>query len=395
MDVSAQANFESMSADVFLETIKETVPEYFDVFDGWTSHSYPNPAFSSSPYISGRTSIRSYLWERQLLYSLGILKNYPILIGETGWAHNSGLAKTSQYLSPEVIANYIAITGNTVWQDPNIFAITPFLYNYESQPFDVFSWKKIGGGYHPHYFAYQKLAKTRGTPRIRESYAVKNTPVPPTLVTDSVYTFVLNIENTGQAIVASTSGYSLILESTNPEFSLQTIDFPELEPNQVKEFNVQLLTPSKEGEYRLQIFLQRGKLKYLLSDSVVAIIAPPKLEIHVQLGFKKIPTNQFVKVIVYDGNRVLHEFESLVLMDGKIFTPGLHSVVPGTTYRIVTIIPYYLPRQNIQIINETITPVLHRRFYPWDTNSDQAFTLKDLRGFFFHPKSVFERLFSL
>ncbi|MCX8009090.1 MAG: hypothetical protein N3A54_05335, partial [Patescibacteria group bacterium] len=130
LDVSAQTDGRSMSADTFLKEIKTHVPEYFDVFDGWTSHSYPNPAFSAPPKASGRGSLRSFEWEKMFLRSLGITKDYPILIGETGWTHNQGIAKTPQLLSPQTVASYITQAGETVWRHKDIFAVTPFVLNY-------------------------------------------------------------------------------------------------------------------------------------------------------------------------------------------------------------------------------------------------------------------------
>ncbi len=143
MDVSADTNGQSLSADKYLKEIKDKVPEFFEIIDGWTSHSYPNPAFSGPPTATGRGTLRSFLWEMDYLRSLGINKNYPIMIGETGWAHKEGVVNNSSLLSSDTVADYIQAAGNSVWRNPQVFAVVPFLYDYQAQPFDVFSWKKI------------------------------------------------------------------------------------------------------------------------------------------------------------------------------------------------------------------------------------------------------------
>src|SRR3989344_3949891 len=82
LDLSAPQNPPLyMDAEIFLRNIISEigVEDYNEYFDGWSSHSYPNPGFSGSPYSSGRGTIRSYEWELSLLESLGI-KELPVFI---------------------------------------------------------------------------------------------------------------------------------------------------------------------------------------------------------------------------------------------------------------------------------------------------------------------------
>ncbi|MDO8610695.1 MAG: hypothetical protein Q7R95_09185, partial [bacterium] len=64
---------------------KITVPDFEKLFDGLSSHSYPNPAFSGSPWGYGRRSIHGYQWELDLLKQLGVNKKLSVFITETGW----------------------------------------------------------------------------------------------------------------------------------------------------------------------------------------------------------------------------------------------------------------------------------------------------------------------
>ena len=92
--------------------------DFFEYIDGLSSHSYPNPGFSGSPYAVGRNSIRNYDWELRILKDFGVTKDLPVFITETGWTNAS---------SPENIRiAYI----NTWLQDSRVVAVTPFVLSY-------------------------------------------------------------------------------------------------------------------------------------------------------------------------------------------------------------------------------------------------------------------------
>ena len=105
-------------------------PEVFNRIDGWTSHAYPNPAFSASPYLSGSNRINSFKFD--LLY----LKNFtdkqlPVFITETGWSNHN--------LSLSTIASYYDYAFIHVWSDSRVVAVTPFLLRASTPPFNQFS----------------------------------------------------------------------------------------------------------------------------------------------------------------------------------------------------------------------------------------------------------------
>ena len=54
LDVSASSDGRSLDAAVFIQRMLNAEPALFDHLDGWTSHSYPNPAFSGSVFAVGR-----------------------------------------------------------------------------------------------------------------------------------------------------------------------------------------------------------------------------------------------------------------------------------------------------------------------------------------------------
>jgi hypothetical protein len=378
IDVSAQSDGRSMSADTFLREIYKKLPEYFTIFDGWNSHSYPNPAFSAPPSASGRGSLRSFEWESHLLRSLGVTKTYPILIGETGWAHKEGIANTPSLLPTKTVANYIKIAGETIWQHPNIFAVIPFIYDYQEHPFDIFSWKKQGGnGFHDQYAAYQGLKKNKGQPIQKEAYALLSDPLPEKLVAGSLYQFPIELVNNGQAIISSEQNYYLSINDPSLQFGFTAESIPLLEPDQSAYMLMSLRTPEKRGLYIIELELKKPAKAFNLAKQTIEVIPPPSLKIQVQLGWRQSSEATQASVLVYDGNEIIEKFTNLSLKNGTISTPGILRIVPGQFYRIVTIVPYYLPRQSIQQIGDQVTLVQHNRFLPVDVNNDQQLTSDD------------------
>jgi len=157
--------------EIFLKKMFEDNKDNFNFIDGWTSHSYPNHGFIGLPTDTGRNSIKTYLWELALLKSLGVDKELPVFITETGWPHNQNQSrnfgtKCKNYLSPEKAAENIKIAFEEVWlKDENISAVTPFILNYEAAPFDCFSWKiPNSGDFYPQYELAKNIPKIKGEP---------------------------------------------------------------------------------------------------------------------------------------------------------------------------------------------------------------------------------------
>lgn len=173
LDSSAPNSFFTMDEEYFIRKMILAEPDIFNFIDGWTSHSYPNPGFTGSEKDTGRRSIKSYLWELELLKRLGIEKDFKVFITETGWAHN---IKNENYsnVDIDVIGNKFEYAFANVWNDPNVVAVTPFILNYQSWPFDVFSWKDKEGNYYDFYYKVMNLPKERGNPILEPT----PTPVP-------------------------------------------------------------------------------------------------------------------------------------------------------------------------------------------------------------------------
>lgn len=130
LDGAAPNGRETMDSFVFIEKMFRAKPDFFTNIDGWTSHSYPNPDFSASPYRSGKNSLRGYQLELTKLKAM-TGKEYPIYITETGWKVNKAISRT--------LPSYYRYAMNNVWNNPSIQAVTFFLLRGFDGPFEGFS----------------------------------------------------------------------------------------------------------------------------------------------------------------------------------------------------------------------------------------------------------------
>ncbi len=157
-DAAAPNSKGMMAIETYFAKMYEADPLVFSLFDGWTSHSYPNPAFSGSVDDQGKTSIRGYQWEVAHLARYDIYPNLPIFITETGWSHKN--------LKEQTVAQNYKKAFETAWNDNNIVAVTPFVLSYSQKPFQVFSWKESEGRFREAYHAVQSLTKISGEPKL-------------------------------------------------------------------------------------------------------------------------------------------------------------------------------------------------------------------------------------
>lgn len=155
----------------FLNQMNEAVPGIFDQLDGWVSHSYPNPDFAGSPKDSGRGTVRTYLWELDVLKDIGVTKNFPVFITETGWQHAEGIVYDRSRPPSETVGRFLLEGYQEAWNDPRIVAVTPFLLTYPEPPFDHFSFQN-----YPQYVMLQTVAKPKGEP-VLETHPVTSAPL--------------------------------------------------------------------------------------------------------------------------------------------------------------------------------------------------------------------------
>jgi hypothetical protein len=189
-----------LSAKTFYQKIYEYNPNYFDHLDGLASHSYPNHGFIGTPADTGQHSIQGYLWELDYLRSLGINFNKPVFITETGWPHQEGIIKNSDFYTTKTTADFL-LKSFEIWsKDPNVFAVTPFIYNYPQSPFDHFSWLDEGGILYPEYQKIIDFPKLQNQPTQINKYEAVKMDLPLIIFQNHQYTGHLTLKNTGQTI---------------------------------------------------------------------------------------------------------------------------------------------------------------------------------------------------
>ena len=138
----------------YLRAMNQAVPGIFNQIDGFSSHSYPNPGFSQPPEPNSLTGIGSFIHERDLIQSMSN-KKLPVFITETGWSSDAVPQSTQ--------AQYYDQAFKTVWNDPDIVAITPFLLQAGAGPFQQFSFLNTDGSKTKQYQYIYTMPKTRGT----------------------------------------------------------------------------------------------------------------------------------------------------------------------------------------------------------------------------------------
>lgn len=230
-DSSAPDNKTHMSEEKYLRKMIQKYPKLFDNIDGWASHSYPNPAFSAPPTNTGQKSVKTYDWELSLLKKIGVGKKLPVFITETGWAHKTD--EENNYLDPELLVENYRKLFELYQDDARIVAFTPFILNYNSPPFDNFSWKKNDGNYFPFFEFTQRVLKVKGTPvQITESELIFEI-VPEFIKKDNKVYAAGIAKNTGQSIWIKNISITGYEKGNGSRIEIDSPIFTDIEPGKI------------------------------------------------------------------------------------------------------------------------------------------------------------------
>ena len=270
---SSYPNFEDEA--VFINKIFIEKPELFseNLIDGLVSHSYPNPGFNGSPYDRGRATVSTYDWELSYLKSLGMQNDLPVFITETGWPRN-------KFNNSFTVGENLSISYQNLWNlDSRVRAVTPFILNYQTDPFLNFSWKiQNSSEYYDQYEIYKKIDKIKGDPE-QKIISNLNHQLPIELSVDSSYSFTVNLHNLGQSILDIKDDYRLDITNNNKsikKFSFSNLD--EIIPNKNKEVDINIKTGSALGQDKLEIALFRSDKKITSKKWNLTLIPLPKLQ---------------------------------------------------------------------------------------------------------------------
>jgi len=363
---------------LFLKDLIDHQPEIFKFIDGWASHSYPNPAFSGSPYDFGRGTVRTYQWELNLLRQLGVEKELPVFITETGWERKK--------LSEEQVAQNFKIAFEQVWlPDEKIISVTPFVFDYQMEPFLGFSWKRKGDdGFYQQYYFVQSVPKTKGEPDQEEKGEIIF-DLPKELVNKSTYQFKIRLKNQGQGYWDERNYGLLVNDVKKTEFLIGNLG--EISPNEEKEVNFYLKTKD-EGQEKIKFILQKNGKNILESkDWYFNILALPSLKIKTGL-FPKLNDSGFdFELQIFDEKEnLVFQKKNLLVKVGKGEVANIENIVFGKRYRLVLLKPYYLPRQNYLVFKKGKNRVSFKPMLPLDFNLDGKFSLRDILELIKKPK---------
>jgi hypothetical protein len=381
---------------VFLRQMNESVElkEFFNYVDGLASHAYPNYGFVGSPYDSGRNSIMNYEWELRVLRNLGVDKDLPVYITETGWPHLEGVNSQVNYYSADQVADYYQIYFNRILPDERVKAITPFIFNYQEDPFDNFSWKKPGdNGYYPQYEVVKAIEKEEGDPEQVNRVEIKELPSKK-LIRNSTYKFDFKLFNRGQAIWDRDQGYRITLVGENSDqFEYFFSDLTDVHPGDFKEVSLFLKTKQKIGTYELSFVVTKDD--EVISNRVdwtVEIKPSINLKVSIAPFFWKRQKGENFEFLIYDPHQeVVFRKNNLIVDSGQAKVKKIENITFDQEYRLVLVRPKFLPRQTFYTFkDQEENQVLFEPLWPIDFNSDGKFSWVDIKTVLYSIKRMKE-----
>jgi hypothetical protein len=277
LDASAKTGKDTMDEAVFIKKMFSSDPNLFDNLDGWTSHSYPNPDFSGSPGDSGRGSIKTFDWELSFLKSLGVNKQLPVFITETGWSN--------QKVDPMTIADKYGYAFQNVWSDKQVIAVTPFILNYPNPPFAEFSWKESDGSFYPYFDGYRNIQKVAGAPVQYESGQILGALAQPVMFTGADFIGAILVKNTGQSIWDTTNVH---LASDNGELIFKNGLLFDIEPTKTGLVIFRATPSQRSGLLLKSIYITNSKDRRITNSFPIESLIFKLNKVQVQSFFDKL-----------------------------------------------------------------------------------------------------------
>ena len=353
--------------------------ELFDNIDAWASHSYPNPGFSGSVWDTGKNSIRGYEYELSLLKELGVEKNLPVFITETGWKMGA--------LSDDTIAENFSYAFSQIWgPDSRVQAVTPFVFKYLSQPFLGFSWIN-NDGYSDQYNVVKDIPKQKGDPEQIQKGTIEIT-LPDTLIARSTYHFSVFLKNQGQAIWSQEDEYALSVKSNTSEVQTLVSDIRRIKPFEEDGMSITIKTPPKPQTIDISLLLKKNGTTIMETKKHSIVIEPfPELTIKTSLFPKFVSngTNFEVQLFNTDEELVFSK-KGLSMKKGIITAENISDIIPGERYRVVLLGYPYIPRQAIVILNKGENNISVKTLLPFDADGNGRWDLNDIKTAIMNPE---------
>lgn len=385
MDASAPSWMPGLEdEDVFLREVFQgpslqddslTRTDLLQYIDGLASHSYPNPAFSGSPYAVGRGTIRGYEWELELLREVGVTKELPVFITETGWRRGG----------ETLVADYFQTAFDQIWgPDSRILAVTPFVLDYQGEPFLEFSWRKFNTQeYYQQYYTVQNMSKIKGEPEQIEKGWI-NFKLPSDLVVQSTYHFKVKLNNLGQAVWDQNAGYELgVMGYLDNKQNYLFEDLKDINPFEEKEVYFTLKTNENMGNKKIKFILQKNNKDILESEEWKINILPlPSLKFETDFFPFGAGRGGDYEIQIFDvDSQLVYKKNHLSVNKGIGEAKDIQNIAYDELYRVVLLKPYHLPRQEFIVFKKGLK-IKFKSLLPFDFNNDGAFNFKDIISLF-------------
>lgn len=342
------------------------------LLDGLSSHSYPNPNYSGSPYDWGRGTVRTYDWELGLLRSLGINKELPVFITETGWKRGN----------ENVVANNFQTAFQNVWNlDDRVRAVTPFVMDYQTQPFLEFSWKKLDSQeFYQQYYSVQSLEKTKGEPEQIEKGKI-GFELPKELVAQSKYNFRISVDNWGQAVWDKDDDYEIKITNDGLK-STETMvsDIKDIKPFEEKTIEFSIKTSREDKNQSIKFILAKNSNKIFESKLWKFNVLPlPSLTVNINFWPLGNGQGHDFEVQLFDSDeRLVFKQKGIKIENGVGLIKNIQNIAIDMPYRAVILRPGYLPRQTYIIFKTKDNLAKFKPMLPFDINRDGKLDWKDL-----------------
>ncbi len=337
----------------FLQQMNETIPGIFNKLDGWVSHSYPNPGFVSSPNSSGKGTVRTYLWELQQLRNLGVNKDLPIFIAETGWKHAEGLSFNPSLPDEQTLSDYYQNAFSNAWNSSRIVSVTPFLLSYQESPFDHFSFKKVKSPeYYTFYETIKNMPKVIGRPTQEQKFQLVRGEIYSSIVAGENYQISLTFKNIGQSIWNDGVITSLVPVSGGTELGIEKISIPKetkVEPGKEYTFNLSMKAPQK-GSFKIILNLFSGDVPFEGKplEFITEVKQPVILQILTKLKWKDSTAGDYILKV----GGVIGDSKQKITLDseGKSAVAEARYLLPDYEFDFTLEKPYYHPKTIHQVV---------------------------------------------
>ena len=255
LDASAKNTTSTMDEAIFLKNMLTAEPKLFDNVNGWVSHSYPNPAFAGKETDTGRGSIATFDWELNYLKTLGVAKELPVFITETGWSN--------QKIDAGKISEMYTYAFKNVWNDTRVVAVTPFILNYTQAPFTEFSWRTNDGTFYPYYSGMQTISKIAGEPVQIVTGQILGAIAQPLVLSGSDFVGAVLARNTGQSIWNTED---VLVTGDTKDVLIKSYSFPNTEPTRLGLIIFKASLPETTGIFSRSLFLSDKKGKRITNS---------------------------------------------------------------------------------------------------------------------------------